>query len=52
VVLAEHLRAAGDAITIVEGAGGDAFEINFHRIKVAADGFAEGRWELGFQDFA
>jgi hypothetical protein len=43
VALAEHLSATGDAFTIVEGAGGDAFEINFHRIEVGADGFAVGK---------
>jgi len=44
VILAENLRAACDALTIVEGAGGDAFEIDFHRIDIVASSFAAGRW--------
>jgi hypothetical protein len=46
MALAENLRAASDAFTIVEGAGGDAFEIDFHRIVVVAGGFADGRWQF------
>jgi hypothetical protein len=46
-VLAENVRAACDAFTIVEGAGGDAFEIDFHRIDVVADGFDVGRRPIG-----
>ena len=42
MVLAENLRAACDAFTIVEGASGDAFEIDFHWVGVVAGCFAIG----------
>ena len=52
MVLAENLRAACDALTIVERAGGDAFEIDFHRVDIVASSFAAGRWQIGDQAIA
>ena len=52
MILTENLRAARDAFTIVEGAGRDAFEIDFHRIGVGCGAFAVGRWLIGDQAIA
>ena len=46
IVIPQFGGADGDALLIIEGAGGDAFEIDFQRIRVATRHFGYGRREI------